>query len=228
VLFGRKVKTTPSIYLNGQSIPWQSKVKHLGNILSYNLDESFDVSLKRGDLASRVNKILGSFTGVNDRVKLKMFESQCCHFYGATAWRLTDKNVGQFHTMYNRSIRRILQLPPRTHTRFLPPLSGRSNSLDEIVARFVKMMLSAMESDNPLICYIVNHGQNSALSLIGNNIEFVKTHYCIRLKDFQVYDFRKHYLKRLSVDDQYTIKAVIDMVKMDNFATFMNFYFIFV
>jgi exonuclease III len=221
VLFSRKLKATPRIVLNGQCAQWCNKVKHLGNILSYNLDETVDVSHKRGDLASRVNKMLGSLGGASDDVLIKVFYSQCCHFYGTSAWRLNDRSVQQFHTMYNRCVRRVLELPYRTHTRFLPLLSGSANSQDQVVARFVKMLCTALDSDNSLIRYITNNGLIMATSIIGSNIDFISDKFSIQRREVRTYNYREHYKICVTQDDICSIKAIKEL-KVDN--SFKDFY----
>ena len=190
-------------------VTWTTKVKHLGNILHFNLDESADVSLKRGDLASRVNKIIGSLHGASDEVLMKVFSSKCCHFYGATAWRFTDKHVSQFHTMYNRCVRRILKLPYMTHTRFLPLLTDRPNSREEITARFVKMVFTASQSDNSFIKHILNRSIKTANSIIGSNIDYIKTVFSLSLSDMRSFNFRKQ--DTLTVEDKCTVQAIKDL-----------------
>ena len=114
----------PSVSLCGVELTWSDEVKHLGHKLCFNLSEKSEISFKRGDLAGRTNVLLSQFGNMDHIVLLKIFKAQCVHIYGCQSWNLADKHVSMYHTMYNRCVRRILKLPFRTHTAFLPRLTG--------------------------------------------------------------------------------------------------------
>ncbi len=59
-----------------------------------------------------------------------------------------------FQIMWNRFVRRILQLPYATHTRFLPHIMEISSATDEINGRFLKM------------CKVMEHAKNSRVSFL--------------------------------------------------------------
>ena len=201
-------------------------MKHLGNVLNYNLDESADVTLKRGDLVSRVNKMIGSLHGASDNVLMKVFGSQCCHFYGTSAWMLNDRNISQFHTMYNRCVRRILKLPFRTHTRYLPLLAERANSREEIVARFVRLLFSALQSDNSLIRHVSNRALATTNSIIGANMDYIKTTYRISFSQISTFDFRKQHLQTITQEDLCNIQAIKDIKNFEiDFFEINEFFF---
>ena len=62
--------TLRQVSLKGVKIPWQSTVKHLGNVLMYNLHDEADVYKKRGDFIAAVNKMNSVFTSVHAELKL--------------------------------------------------------------------------------------------------------------------------------------------------------------
>ena len=57
--------TLRQVSLNGVKIHWQSTVKHLGNVLMYNLHDEADVYKKRGDFIAAVNKMNSVFASVH-------------------------------------------------------------------------------------------------------------------------------------------------------------------
>ena len=143
----------PSMSLSGLDMEWFDEVKHLGNIIVYNLCERREVGVKRGDLVGRVNGILANFNYVSIDVKLKLFSSQCAHFYGCQAWNLSDNNIQQFYAMYNQCVRRLLQLPYRTHTRLIPHLTGRP-SVEEQIAKRVRKFISTVTAMNGRVGFL--------------------------------------------------------------------------
>ena len=71
-------------------------------------------------------------------------------------------------------MRRLLRLPYRTHTRYLPPLVGRAHALDQIGKRFLKLSNTMGKSDNNRVRYLFNVMKASAVSTIGKNISALK------------------------------------------------------
>jgi len=136
----RLVGNVPRVYLDGKMLEWSDEVRHLGNIIMYNLSEQKEINVKRGDLVGRTNVILSNLAFVSPEVKVKIFMAQCAHFYGCQAWNLGDPSVKSFCTMYNRCVRRILDVPYRTHTRYIPVLTGRASAVQLIRDRSSKFI----------------------------------------------------------------------------------------
>ena len=173
-VFSRKrVRVKPEVCLAGVPLVWVESVKHLGNQLDSDLSEKTEIRNKKGDLINRVNKVIATLENSSDNIKIKLFNSQCAHFYGAQAWNLTDKAVDSFQITWNRSVRRLLNLPHATHTRFLPHLIDTPNALDQISCRFIKMMQSMMKSDNLRVRFLANMCRTSARSIIGRNLMYI-------------------------------------------------------
>ena len=61
--------TLRQVSLNGVKIPWQSTVKHLGNVFMYNLHGEADVYKRRGDFIAAVNKMNSVFASVDAELK---------------------------------------------------------------------------------------------------------------------------------------------------------------
>jgi len=176
---------TPDIVLMGDKLEWVDNIKHLGNILSHNLDEGAEMKLKRSELIGRVNMMVANLPGVTDQALMKVFQAQCCSFYGSQAWLLQDQNVAKFHTLYNRCVRRLLSLPWTTHTRYLPSLSGAPLSIFRTGRMFSKMWAAMKKSDNYKVRYLAN--TCGAGSIIGRNVAYLEnqTSECTLTQDEQ-------------------------------------------
>ena len=46
-----------NVYLNGNKLCWSKKVRHLGNIITHDLNDSEDINLKKGVFISQINKL---------------------------------------------------------------------------------------------------------------------------------------------------------------------------
>jgi hypothetical protein len=173
ILFSKRSVSKPVIRMCGADIKWVDSVKHLGNTLLSNLSESSDVKYKKGDMIQRVNTSLASLDGSDDRILLKVFNSQCAHLYGTTSWNFQDKSVKEFVTAWNRCVRRLLRLPFMTHTRYLPHLLGSSGVTDQIYSRFVKMCNSIRVSENQRLKFLFESCVRHSRSIIGGNLRVV-------------------------------------------------------
>ena len=56
------------VTLHGTAVVWNDKVKHLGNILTHDLSDSADVTLKTGIFISQVNRLIVKFHKVSSLV----------------------------------------------------------------------------------------------------------------------------------------------------------------
>ena len=132
-----------------------------------------------------------------------------CHLYGTAIWRFRDSHTSEFHTLYNRCVRRLLNLPYRTHTRLLPLLTDRANSQEQIHGRFVKMITMMANSDNEIIKFLATFFMSRRNSIIGSNLSFIVCRY--GNYNFEKFDFKRAYLLHVSDNDKYTAQAIRDM-----------------
>jgi hypothetical protein len=132
LLFNKADTNKPSVKLCNEELKWVESTKHLGTYLDSNMTESTEIRRKKHDLVQRVNYVVSTLGNCKDAIIKQVFNSKCAHFYGCQSWNLLDKNVKQFETMWNRCVRRILNLPNCTHRRLLPLLMGSLNVLEQI------------------------------------------------------------------------------------------------
>ena len=154
-----------------------SSVKHLGHLLRYNLSESEDVTSKRGDLFGRTNCLVANFWASPPEVLNNIYNSQCAHLYGASAWDLCDNSVKLFSTAWNRCVRRIHGLPTTTHCALLPQLVGRPAAIDQIHLRICGMYETIQESNNPLVTAVLQLALDNPHSIAGGNKWHIKNNY---------------------------------------------------
>ena len=171
IMFCKNNKHKPevNIRLADSHLEWVSTVKHLGNYLNSNLSETKEIQMKKGDLIGRVNVINTNLCDAPDEVLLPIFASQC-HLYGCQAWRFADHAVNDYHTTWNRCVRRLLKVPPQTHRRFLPHLLGAPQSNVQVYKMFLGLVKSMLCSENKIVSYIGKMGVNSADTIIGSNL----------------------------------------------------------
>ena len=174
VLFNRrKVHAKPDVQLCGATLKWVDKVKHLGNYLESNLQETTEITVKKSDLIQRVNSLLVNLGRSKDCVISKVFNTQCAHFYGSQAWNFDDKIVSQFQTTWNHCVRRIFNLPSQTHRHYLPHLVGTVSANDQIYGRFVKMIVKMQKSNNQRVSFLARFCIETPRSITNGNLQVI-------------------------------------------------------
>ena len=97
------------VYLNGNSLQWPHKVKHLGNWLRSDLKDDTDIDIKKGQLIASINKIVNKFPKASYKVKCILLRTYCTSFYGSQCWNMYS--TAGFSNMWNRGVRRLFNLP---------------------------------------------------------------------------------------------------------------------
>ena len=130
------------IMVNGKQIPWSKTVRHLGNILQFNLDDTPDIALKTSEMIFSVNKLCSNFNLANNETKCTLFKAYCTAYYGTETWSLCNVSIEKkLNVQWNKCIRRLLDLPYKTHKYILPIISNIPTVTNQIhlrVANFYK------------------------------------------------------------------------------------------
>ncbi len=109
-------------YFNDVLMETKSKGLHLGHIIGPNVEP--DVLRDASNiLIPNINMVLHNFSHCTYDVKFKLFMSYCTSFYCSPLWDLTDTNISHFYVSWHKSIRRIFDLPYRTHCNLLPVIA---------------------------------------------------------------------------------------------------------
>ena len=231
IAFSKKpLPSIPNVHLMGNQLQWVQRIKHLGNYISSQLSEEDEINFKKGELISKCNMLLANMSNVTEEVKMKVFQSQCCSFHGSQAWHLRDKLVQSFHKLYNRCIRRVLQIPYATHTAFLPHLSGYGLSLDRINRMFLKLYQTMITSDNIKVRSVAQMALYNAQSLIGNNIMYCQKLYGTTSWDAAAIIACSKHARKMTAQEHCTVEAIkdlkyndIDILKYDELCEFLFF-----
>ena len=205
IRFSKKKGPTPEIHLSGTPLKWVKSVKDLGIFV----DSDLRVRHKRGDLIGRVNTMMANLGKCPDKVIRKVFNTQCVHLYGAQAWNLTDGAIKDFQVMWNRYIRWVLEVHFATHTRYLPHLIGTKKALDQISERFVKLVNTMQNSNNPKVTNIIQVYKNTASSIISMNSDFISKH--LGVERTAVWDLNKVTSTRKGLTEGY--QTTVEIIK---------------
>ena len=141
----------------------------MGNIVSRDLSDTQDVRQKTWSFISSVNKLNCKFHSVPANVRSNLLQTYCCAWYGCQIWRFDSKQAGQLNTEWNKSVRRTLNLPYRTHTELLPHLVGNSNFSTQHIKRFVNFFDNMLHSENKHVRFIAQRALQNTNGVLGLN-----------------------------------------------------------
>ena len=199
------------IFLDKNELKWNTKVDHLGNILTRRLNDNEDIIKKKGSFIGSFNRLMSNFGHVQSAVLKRLFPSYCCSFYGCTLWKLSILFDDKICTEWNKAIRRVWRLPPTAHTCLLGPINSQSHISDQIAIRFVRFYHRALICDNPIIRFIATSAMYNKQSYLRSNILFIKWKYGFNLCDYGMDECINRI--KLSCVPQNETRAMAEMLK---------------
>ena len=176
MVFGANGDTDSLAMLNDSPIQRVDRARHLGNIISDDLQEAGEIEKKKGDMIGRTNLLCASFRHLSLEARNRLFHLQCCHMYGCQAWDLRNRSIPAFITCYNRCARRVLHVSQRTHRRLLPVLTGFKPCLDRIVALSAKHIESMKCCPNENVNFFANAFVNDMNTIVGGNHHYISNY----------------------------------------------------
>jgi hypothetical protein len=137
--------------MNGQVIPLQNSVTHLGHYIGNTECKKSVIDKGISDLITRTNFILSKFGSCDSNVRNYLFRTYCTSYYGSPLWSLCDKYIERFYCNWRKCIRRVWNVPRNTHCRFLEFLYGGKNIEIQLLSRFLNFYLGVMNSENHIV-----------------------------------------------------------------------------
>ena len=187
-----------NVELNGDSLPWVDKAKHLGNQLSSNLNLTFsspetksDLLCKRAIFFQNVHQILQQFGAYEPKLIINLLSIYSTAFYGSSLWQLNSEEHFRLNRSWNTAVRMIWNLPIPTHTRFLESLSPIAHLEATLHTRYIGFVANLSSCSKPFITLLFNSVRGNLSSMTGSNITYLLGKYskpC--LKDLIMEKFR--------------------------------------
>jgi hypothetical protein len=170
VLFNAKGDNV-NILFNGSAIDRTDFEFHLGNIVGPNSNLR---NIKRSVnlFNARVNELLSVFSHTNIDVKYHLFKTYCMPLYGSQLWDVSHKDIELFYVAWRKAIRRLFNLPYKTHCVLLSHIC-RDESIDvQIRCRIVKFInnISSCAIDNSCVRIAYNLMLDGSGSSVCNSM----------------------------------------------------------
>jgi hypothetical protein len=200
IKFGSSVGNDEKAFINGSPIKWFDHVKHLGNYVCNDLNDELDCTMKCATFIGSVNKLIGNYGNMQHSIMSKLFNTYCCSFYGSQLWNLDCKGISKCAISWNKAVRRILHLPPRTHGWMLGPLTNQSHISVQYAMRMLHFLKDICNSSNNVIHYVSCISILNANSLIGRKYSYLVNNYGISIDDDIVSNIKR--IKMINILDE--------------------------
>jgi hypothetical protein len=161
-----------SFDFDGVALKAESKGIHLGHTIGPNV--SYDAFQDAAyTLIRNTNSALYNFPYCSYDVKFELFRSYCTSYYGSQLWDITDKHAAKFYVSWRKALRKIFDLPYRTHCEMLPIIANCMPIEYQISCRIVKFISNSLSSQNMHVQFLMNlvtRGSRSSISVSFNHI----------------------------------------------------------
>ena len=157
------------IFLNNKPLIWKDSVKHLGHIVDNTNRMNLDIINRQNKFMSCVNYINNEFSFATYKCKLEMIRIYGTNFYGSNLWDFSSKPYQKLCTAWRVVMRKIMKLDRRTHSRYLPYVSGME-SLDVLLkCRYMKFLCKIKYCNNNITTTLYNNAMSRKCSLTYNS-----------------------------------------------------------
>ena len=166
-------KSGEDIVLNGTTMKWEQKVKHVGNIINCRTNDEDDIRFKKQNFFVQVNKLIVDYEGVSCNILSELFSRYCSSFYGSQMWDLRCKEIQGLYRAWNKAVRRLLGLPFNTHCYLLPLILNTPSLEVQLTRRYIKFFRSMYFNKNQTVSYVCKVGMRRNYSVIARNLFFI-------------------------------------------------------
>ena len=118
-----------------------------------------------------LNGILNYFNSANVTVKYKLFKSFCMPLYGSVLLDLSSNDILKFYSTWRiECLRRLFNLPYKTHSRYLPLLCNDLPVDLQLFLRFNKFMYKLLTSENASVLLAGKLALSGSQSSVGKSV----------------------------------------------------------
>ena len=205
------------IHLNGNFIKTQQYAMHLGHPVG---QAASDVAIEQGtnSFVTTVNGVLSYFSYAHIDVKYKLFKIFCMPLYGCILWDFWSKTMKRFCIQWRKCLRKLLNLSPLCHSKYLPLIVNDMPLDVQLYKRFIKFICNIINSDNSCVSLcgkMMLAGSNSIPCRNLNNIA-----YSFKIDKYKLISsfddwptMSKLYVEKLYCEDDYcTIGNIKDLL----------------
>jgi len=139
-------------------------------IVNSGIYDNLDCLSQRSSFNGSVNKLIGTYGGLQYPVISQLFKSYCCSFYGSQLWNFSSSGFNACCIQWNKAIRLIFNLPYQTHTWLLGPIWGQFHISVQLYVKSLRFMHYMLNSSNRIVSYVGKIARSSASTPLGRNM----------------------------------------------------------
>ena len=155
---------------NSVSYPVVDVVIYLGIKIAFNLSDDLPVFSTICNSINFTSSAIGqNIRKAHYRTLLTVFKAKCSNFYGIETTHVRNVSVfNHIETTWNKSVRRLLLLPYRTHRDIINFLTD-TPPLKYLVFKRIYNFILSLKSTNSSCRFIYHLFKNNSNSFVGNN-----------------------------------------------------------
>ena len=139
-----------SFMLDNSVISRVESAVHLGHHVGTNSNTN-NINQGNRNLICRTNTMLSRFGFCSSEIRSSLFQKYCTSFYGCPLWDLSSSHINTFFITWRKCIRRVWELPIRTHNRFVNIIQDNVPIDVQLLSSFSTFLINVQESDNPVV-----------------------------------------------------------------------------
>ena len=168
-MYAASSPTPPCIKFCGLPLEFSNTVVHLGNILSFDLNDSEDILLKCRDMLTKFNALLSCFPNLDPTILTYLFQSYCLSLHGSALWNISSRSLQSLEVSFNKVLRRIWKLPHASHTAIVHCTAGLHSLFNQVLLRSNKLLCSAEKCSSNTVREIFGHSSVLCYTSVGYN-----------------------------------------------------------
>lgn len=171
LVFSSRVRNE-SILFDGVALKSVQSASHLGHIIEA---PNFSVNFKNvlSNYAVKVNSICSTFQNLPFDVTVKLCWSICYCLYGCELWKLSKASLDLINVVWRKSMRKLLDIPYRTHCVYIPFLVENLGLEGVVCQRAVGFYQKCIASKNQKVSYAALIASVSSRSAFSEKLLFI-------------------------------------------------------
>jgi hypothetical protein len=155
---------------NGHSITAKPHAMHLGNSIGVDANAT-RIKQAKCTLINQTNALCTLFKHADIHVKYKLFKTYCMPLYGCQLLGL--ESLDSIYSTWRVCLRKLFNLPPRTHSRFLPLICNDIPFMHQMTRRIIKFAKRIILHSNAFVNACATFCFNGSNSHMSSNISYL-------------------------------------------------------
>ena len=166
-----KPRELPSMFLCGNPLPWVDSLKHLGNMVSNQVNGGqLDMKQKIARYIDKNCSINQEFFFAHPMTKLTLNKIYNGHFSGSQIWDIFSQGAEKFYSTYNRSVKIMADLPYATHRYLIEPVSGQPHMSLTLIKNFLNFIDKVRHSPKMVLRQLYSIAKADVRTITGSNL----------------------------------------------------------